>query len=70
MRRALQEHGATFPDHKGQRIQHPTARWGFHDFVGMHVLSIPGQGLLILKLTDEHLHWLQLLGKRDGWFYR
>jgi transposase len=26
IRRALQEHGATFPDHKGKRIQHPTAR--------------------------------------------
>ena len=27
IRRALQEHGATFPDQKGKRIPNPTARW-------------------------------------------
>jgi transposase len=70
IRRALQEHGATFPDHKGNRIQHPTARWVFHYFVGIHVLYIPGQGLFVLNLTDEHQHLLQLLGKRYAWFYR
>jgi hypothetical protein len=43
---------------KGKRIQHPTARWVFHDFVGIHVLSIPGQGLIMLHLTDEHQHLL------------
>ena len=70
IRTALKEHGATFPDHKGKRIQNPTARWVFHYFVGIHVLSIPGQGLMILNLTDEHQHLLQLLGKRYAWFYR
>ena len=70
MRHALQDHEATFPDQKGQRIQHPTARWGFHDFVGIHVLRIPGQPSIVLNLTAEHLHLLQLLGKRSGWFYR
>jgi transposase len=70
IRRALQEHGATFPDQKGKRIQHPTARWVFHYFVGIHVLYIPGQGLFVLNLTDEHQHLLQLLGKRYAWFYR
>jgi transposase len=70
IRRALQEHGATFPDQKGNRIQHPTARWVFHYFVGIHVLYIPGQGLFVLNLTDEHLHLLQLLGKRYTWFYQ
>ena len=70
IRRALQEHGATFPDQKGHRIQHPTARWVFHYFVGIHVLYIPGQGLLVLNLTEEHQHLLQLLGKRYAWFYR
>jgi hypothetical protein len=34
------------------------------------VLYIPGQGLMILHLTDEHQHLLQLLGKRYAWFYR
>ena len=70
MRTALQEHAATFPDHKGKRIQPPTARWVFHYFVGIHVLYIPGQGLMLLNRTDEHLHLLPLLGKRYAWFYR
>jgi transposase len=70
IRTALQEHGATFPDQKGRRITHPTARWVFHYFVGIHVLSIPGQGPMILNLTDEHQHLLHLLGKRYAWFYR
>jgi len=70
IRTALKEHAATFPDQKGKRIQNPTARWVFHYFVGIHVLYIPGQGLMILNLTDEHQHLLQLLGKRYAWFYR
>jgi transposase len=70
IRTALKEHRATFPDQKGKRIQNPTARWVFHYFVGIHVLYIPGQGLMILNLTDEHQHLLQLLGKRYVWFYR
>jgi transposase len=69
IRTALKEHAATSPDQKGKRIQPPTARWVFHYFVGIHGLSIPGQGLMILKLTDEHQHLLQLLGKRYAWFY-
>jgi hypothetical protein len=64
IRRALQEHGAPFPDHTGTRLQTPTARGVFHDFVGLPVLSSPGQGLRILHLSDEHLHLLQLLGTR------
>lgn len=70
IRNALKDHGATFPDQKGKRVQNPTARWVFHYFVGIHVLYIPGQGLLVLNLTDEHQHLLQLLGKRYAWFYR
>jgi transposase len=70
IRRALQEHRATFPNQKGKRVQTPTARWVFHYFVGIHVLYIPGQGLMMLNLTDEHQHLLQLLGKRYEWFYR
>jgi transposase len=70
IRTALKEHEATFPDQKGKRIQNPTARWVFHYFVGIHVLYIPGQGLMILNLTNEHQHLLQLLGNRYAWFYR
>jgi transposase len=70
IRTALKEHAATFPDQKGKRIQNPTARWVFHYFVGIHVLFIPGQGRMVLNLTDEHQHLLQLLGKRYAWLYR
>jgi transposase len=38
IRKALQEHEATFPDQKGKRFQPPTARWVLHDFVGIHLL--------------------------------
>ena len=70
IRHALRDNAATFPDQKGKPTQTPTARWGFHDFAGMQVLFIPGQGLFVLNLTDEHRHLLQLLGKRYMWFYR
>jgi transposase len=70
IRTVLKEHGATFPDQKGRRIAPPTTRWVFHYFVGIHGLSIPGQGPMILNLTDEHQHLLQLLGTRYAWFYR
>jgi transposase len=70
IRHALREQGATFPDQKGKRTHHPTARWVFHYFVGIHVLFIPQQWPLVINLTEEHQHLLQLLGKRYVWFYR
>ena len=36
----------------------------FYYFVGIHVLFIPGQSYIVMNLTEEHLHLLQLLGKR------
>ena len=70
IRTALKAHGATFPDQKGKPTQTPTTRWVFHYFVGIHVLFIPQQGLIVLNLTEEHQHLLQLLGTRYAWFYR
>jgi transposase len=70
IRTALKEHEATFPDQKGKRIQNPTARWVFHYFVGIHVLYLPQQWPIVLNLTAEHQHLLQLLGNRYTWFYR
>jgi transposase len=29
IRKALQDHDATFPNQKGQPVQYPTARWVF-----------------------------------------
>jgi hypothetical protein len=43
IRQALNEHAATFPDQRGQRIQPPTARWVFDDFVGIHLRCQAGQ---------------------------
>jgi hypothetical protein len=37
IRHARKDHAATCPDHRGQRSHQPTARWVFHDVVGMHV---------------------------------
>jgi transposase len=70
IRTALTEHEATFPDQKGKRIQNPTARWVFHYFVGIHVLYPPQQWPIVVNLTEEHQHLLQLLGDRYAWFYR
>jgi transposase len=70
IRHALKEHEATFPDQKGKRIQNPTARWVFHCFVGIHVLYLPHQWPIVLNLTEEHQHLLQVLGNRYAWFYR
>ena len=70
IRTTLKEHEATLPDQKGKRIQNPTVRWVFHYFVGMHVLCIPGQPYMVINLIEEHLHLLQLLGKRYAWFSR
>jgi hypothetical protein len=62
IRQALNEHEATCPDHKGQRIQQPTARWVFHDVVGIHLRCQAGQWPMVLHLTEEHQHVLRLLG--------
>ena len=70
IRQALKEHEATFPDQKGKRIQNPTARWVFHYFVGIHLLYLPQQWPIVINLTEEHQHLLQLLGNRYAWFYQ
>ena len=69
IRKALKDHGATFPNQKGQRMQNPTARWVFHYFAGIHLLCQAGEWPLVLNLTEEHAHLLRLLGKPYMWFY-
>jgi transposase len=63
IRKALNDQAATFPDQRGKRIQHPTARWVFHYFVGIHLLCQAGQWPMVLNLTAEHHHLLRLLGQ-------
>jgi transposase len=70
IRTALKAHDTTFPAQKGKPIQTPTARWVFHYFVGIHVLLTPEPWPLVLNLTEEHQHLLQLLGKPYERFYR
>jgi transposase len=69
IRKALKDHEAAFPDQQGKRIQHPTARWVFHYFVGIHLLCQAGQWPRVLNLTKEHQHLLRLLGKPYMQFY-
>lgn len=69
MRQALKDHGATFPNQTGNPVQNPTARWGFHDFVGMHLRLIPQQWPIVVNLTEEHQHLLQRLRDRYAGFY-
>jgi transposase len=69
IRQALKDHEATCPDHKGQRIQHPTARWVLHYVVGIHWRCQAGQWPMVLNLTEEHQHLRRLLGKPDMQFY-
>jgi hypothetical protein len=63
IRQALKDQAATFPDQKGKPTQTPTARWVFHDFVGIHLLCQAGQWPIVLNLTEEHQHLLRLLGQ-------
>jgi transposase len=69
IRKALKDHDATFPHQTGKRIQHPTARWVFHYFVGIHLLCQVGQWPIVLNLTEEHQHLLRLLGLPYMRFY-
>jgi transposase len=71
LRTALKEQDATCPHQQGQPVQHPTARWVFQDFVGIHVLRIPGQwDSIVLHLTEGHQCLLPLLGKPSTRLYR
>jgi transposase len=42
IRKALKVDQATFTGQRGKRIQHPTSRWVFHYFVGIHILCQAG----------------------------
>jgi transposase len=71
LRTARKDHGATFPDQQGKPTQTPTARWVFHDLVGIHVLLIPGPwDYLVVNLTEAHQSLLRLLGKPYELLYR
>jgi len=61
IREGLREQGQSFVDQKGQPTQHPSARWVFQYFVGIHLLIMAHQQI-VLNLKDEHLIILRVLG--------
>jgi len=63
IRQALNDHEATLPDQQGHRMRHPTARWVWHEVVGMHWRCQPGQGPMVRNLPADHRPLLRLLGQ-------
>ena len=62
IRESLKAHQQTFPDQKGHPTDHPTARWGFQFFTGIHLLVIEEIRETILNLKEAHETLLALLG--------
>jgi transposase len=62
IRHGLQQQGHTILNQVNKPTDHPTARWSFHCFVGIHVLFHNGQCLGILNLNECHWQILNLLG--------
>ena len=69
IRQVLTDQEATFPDQQGKRLQQPTARWVFHDFVGMPLRCQAGQWPMVLTLTADHQPLRRRLGQAYMWFY-
>ena len=64
IREVLKTHQQTFPDQKAQACSHPTARWVFQYFSGIHLLIIAQLQTLVLNLNEHHLTLLRLMGQR------
>lgn len=62
VRQALQETAPFFPDQKGKPTLRPSARWVFHVFVGIHLLTLDTKQQLVLNLRPLHQQLLELLG--------
>ena len=63
IRESLKMHQKTFPNQKGQPIHHPTARWVFQFFTGIHLLVMASMGEIVLNLKAAHQTLLALLGE-------
>ena len=64
IRESLKAHQQTVPDQKGHPTDHPTARWVFQFFTGIHLLVIEEIRETVLNLKDAHETLLALLGAR------
>ncbi len=69
IRETLNEHSETFPNQKGQMVRHPTARWVFQFFTGIHVLTTGNAQELVLNLNTYQSALLKLLGERYETLY-
>jgi Transposase len=61
IRQGLKEKGQSYPDQKGNPTQHPTARWVFQSFDGIHVLHV-GQQRVVLNMKERHRTVVSVLG--------
>lgn len=62
IRQGLQQQGQTVLTQMKKTTARPTARWIFHNFVGIHLLYHDGQCLGILNLNEFHWQIIHLLG--------
>ncbi len=62
IRQSLKAHQQTVSNQKGHPTDHPTARWVFQFFTGIHLLVIESIREVILNLKDTHQTLLALLG--------
>jgi transposase len=62
IRQGVQQQGHTVLNQVNKPTDHPTARWIFHMFVGIHVLLHQGQCVGVLNLEDRHWTIIHLLG--------
>ena len=63
-----EKNDAFFKDQKGKLTRKPSARWVFHCFIGIHLLTINQSQKLILNLNEIHRKLLDILGK-EYWIY-
>jgi len=63
-----EKNDAFFKDQKGKITRKPSARWVFHCFVGIHLLTINQTQKVILNLNEIHRRLLDILGKQY-WIY-
>ena len=63
IRESLKAHQQTVPNQKGHPTDHPTARWVFQFFTGIHLLVMASMGEIVLNLKAAHQTLLAVLGE-------
>lgn len=65
IRSGLAQQDQYVSDQKGKPTQHPTARWIFELFIGIHLLNIGEKQSLVLNLKPDHTTIINLLNYAD-----